>query len=393
MCRPTRAATLDVSGVSGAGGFQLAGSQTLGGYGIVNGPVTIASGATLAPVNAGGTLTFLNNLTLAGASNFNINGAANDQVTVGGSLTYGGALNVTFVTTPGAGRLHALQFHRGFGERHVQQHQSAAPPAGMQWATFGSSDFDYATGQVDLVTIPTLINSVWTATGGVGTVLWSDSNNWSAGVPHAQGDSATFGSGTTPTIDLAGGTETVSSLTFTNSSGVNYTIIDSTGTGSLALEGTGGSSPAGVTVVSGSHTIDARVAFLSNVAVSGSGTLALGSSSSITDNGNHYGLTLDGPGTLILGGADTYSGGTFVDAGTLEVTAAAALPAGASLTVGAGGTFLFDPTGSAATMEGRSAGVVAAVPEPGTLALLTGAGIVAGLATWRSKRGIGDLRK
>jgi autotransporter-associated beta strand protein len=46
---------------------------------------------------------------------------------------------------------------------------------------------------------------------------------------------------------------------------------------------------------------------------------------------------------LILGGSDTYTGSTTVAAGKLIVTTASAFPAGTSLTIVAGGTFVFDP--------------------------------------------------
>ena len=99
-----------------------------------------------------------------------------------------------------------------------------------------------------------------------------------------------------------------------------------------------------------------------------------------------------GPGTLILSGTDTYTGGTDVAAGTLAVKTSPALPAGTSLTVGAGGTFIFDPsfTGSPVTGGAVSAGGVAAVPEPGTLALLA-AGLVLGIGIARRRsKGIRD---
>jgi autotransporter-associated beta strand protein len=69
-------------------------------------------------------------------------------------------------------------------------------------------------------------------------------------------------------------------------------------------------------------------------------------------------------GTLILSGSDSYTGGTIVEAGTLEVTTAAALPTGTSLTVGAGGAFIFDP------MASTSSPAISTVPEPSTIALL-----------------------
>ena len=72
-------------------------------------------------------------------------------------------------------------------------------------------------------------------------------------------------------------------------------------------------------------------------------------SGKIQDGAGGIGLVLDGPGTLVLSGTNTYTGGTTVDAGTLVATTSTAIPAGTSLTVAAGGTFTFDPsaTGSA----------------------------------------------
>ena len=353
-----------------------------GGGTISGGAVIVGPGGTLAPNDfiSGGTLTISKGLSLAGSSNFNLYGATttSDQVTVGGALQYGGVLDANFVTPPTAAGDYPL-FNAKGGESGTFSSVVVTNDAGY------TATFNYATGQLHLVQQG--VSGLWSANAGSATNLWVDPNNWLNGsVPQNQGDSATFGSGTNPTIDLSGGTETVSSLTFTNSAGVNYTIIDSVGTGSLVLQGLG-TSPASVTVVSGSHSIEAGVALLSNVVVSGSGALTLGTSSSITDYGAHYSLTMDGAGgTLILSGSDTYSGGTIVQAGTLEVTAADALPAGQRLTVGAGGTFIFDPTAVAAPVTGSAlaASSVAAVPEPGTLTLLFAA-LAVGFVAWRKR--------
>ena len=78
-------------------------------------------------------------------------------------------------------------------------------------------------------------------------------------------------------------------------------------------------------------------------------------------------LIQEGPTTLVLTGTNTYDGGTVVNGGTLVVTSAAALEGQGSLTIGAGGTFIFDPS-SISGSPVASGG--AAVPEPGTLALL-----------------------
>ena len=102
---------------------------------------------------------------------------------------------------------------------------------------------------------------------------------------------------------------------------------------------------------------------------------------------NVSGLILTGGGTLLLSGSNTYEGGTYVDAGTLIASNATAIPAGGSLAIGAGGTFIFDPTATAAPLGGSAlaASAVAAVPEPGTLALVAAA-MVAGLGIWRRRK-------
>ena len=116
---------------------------------------------------------------------------------------------------------------------------------------------------------------------------------------------------------------------------------------------------ASIVADAGSHEIDAPVVLADNLTLSGSGNLTFGAASSISDNSAGYSLTLDAPGgTLILGGSDSYGGGTTVEAGTLVVDSSTGLPAGSSLTVGA----------SAVLQDAMP--VAAPVPEPGSLALL-----------------------
>jgi len=99
-------------------------------------------------------------------------------------------------------------------------------------------------------------------------------------------------------------------------------------------------------------------------------------------SGSGMALVKTGSGTLILSGADTYSGGTTVDDGTLVATNSTAVPDGTSLTVGAGSTLAFDP--SQASASPPTSGAVA-VPEPGTLLPLAAA-LVVGFGVWLRRK-------
>lgn len=87
---------------SGAGSVAVNNTATLGGNGILAGPVTVQSGGTIAPAaganTAGVALTLSNSLTLASGS-FTVmgiqSGGVKDQVAANGVITYGGTLTVT----------------------------------------------------------------------------------------------------------------------------------------------------------------------------------------------------------------------------------------------------------------------------------------------------------
>ncbi len=232
----------------------------------------------------------------------------------------------------------------------------------------------------------------WRATG---SGSWSNSGNWTNGVPNDVGVGATFNVPTSAVVTVTLDTPvTLGSLQFGNSGSTNVSYkLSGSGSNSLTLNNSG--SVATITVIDGTHAINAPVILADNLTATTGGTnswtFRFGTASSITDNGAGYSLTMSGTGgTLILSGSDSYTGGTFVTAGTLEATTAAALPEGSSLTIGAGGTFIFDPTATAAPLVASPAGLVAPVPEPGTLVLLLAGAMLAAFAAWRQRKNWGN---
>ena len=210
-------------------------------------------------------------------------------------------------------------------------------------------------------------------------------------MPNGVGVGATFNVPTTAAVTVTLNTPvTLGSLQFGNSGSprTGY-VLSGSGSNTLTLNNSGNG--ATITVTDGSHAINAPVILAENLTVTKGGTnawtLSFGSASSITDDGDGYSLTMSGTGgMLILSGSDSYTGGTFVEAGTLVATNSEALPDGSSLTIGANATSVFGPTGTAAALAASPAGSVAPVPEPDTLVLLLAGAMLAALAAWRQRK-------
>ena len=109
---------------------------------------------------------------------------------------------------------------------------------------------------------------------------------------------------------------------------------------------TGGSTlnvdPNGLFSTGGTFTLDTGGSIAGGPILAGQYDLNSGTASA--NLGGLGGVTKDTSGTVTLSGTNTYAGPTVVKAGTLIVTSSSALPGGTSLTVGAGGVFIFDPS-------------------------------------------------
>ncbi len=128
--------TLLVAGVLGATSVTVT-NATLGGNGLIQGPVTIQTGGRLAPGTSIGTLTISNSLSLAGNTIMELNTTAgtNDSVRGLSNVTYGGRLTLMFsaesVTASNAFKLFGASSYSGVFTALIP----TSPGPGLAWNT------------------------------------------------------------------------------------------------------------------------------------------------------------------------------------------------------------------------------------------------------------------
>lgn len=310
--------TLSVGGV--IGGFSVAGinGQILGGNGTITGSVNLPANAILSPGFSNvGTLT-IGSLTLNSGSiiNFDFGSGVNDRVNVvnsNGLVVNGanGTINVNMFQGGSpfgtSGTYNLFQYSGSLGGNGTLSFADANLPFGTT-ATFGTS--------AGFVTVTLASNTSqypnWNLSGGGS---WNVAGNWTpSGVPNGQGQVAYFGSAITgPSTVTLDGTQTVGTIAFNNAN--SYTIATGTG-GSLVLDN--GTKSPNLIASLGDHTISANVILNSNLSASitaGSVTI----SGTVSEGSAGKTITKSGAGALILSGANGYTGGTFIGAGTVQV--------------------------------------------------------------------------
>ncbi|QCB56106.1 autotransporter outer membrane beta-barrel domain-containing protein [Sphingopyxis sp. PAMC25046] len=325
------AGTLFVNGDYSAatGATSVAAGATLGGTGTIGGNVDFASGATLAPGAGGtGTLTIGGNLSLAAGTQLDFEfgqagvagGALNDLVNVGGNLVLDGVLNVG-VPAGGAFDVGIYRMFNYGGTLTNNGVTFGTMPTGANAAIQTS-----VAGQVNLVNSGGLMLNFWDGAAGPrvdgvingGDGVWQSSagnDNWTdatgnLSAPYADGAFAIFG-GTAGTVTVDNGPGAVSAT------GMQFATNGYVITGdALALDGV----QATIRVGDGS-TAGAGFTATINSALSGTAQLVK------TD-----------AGTLVLGGTNSYTGGTQIVGGTLRISNDANLGAASGEVTLDGGT-------------------------------------------------------
>lgn len=302
--------TLRVNGAHGdaASTLHVAAGATLGGAGSIGGDVTVAGGR-VAPGNSPGTLTIAGDFILDAASVLDfelgeanvVGGALNDLIVVNGDLTLDGTLNVTASAggTYGAGIYRLIDYSGALTNNGLDL---GSMPAGSTSVIQTS-----IAQQVNLVNTAGLLLRYWDGPTGPANngVIEGGSGVWLAGFGNENW--------TLPDGSINGGFQDGAFAVFASASGT-VTVDDSLGAINVSgmqfasdgyrIEGNA------VNLLSGTNTI--RVGDGSTAASGFTATIA----SELTGSG---GLDKADLGTLVLAADNSYSGGTTISAGTLQL--------------------------------------------------------------------------
>ncbi|MDQ0586279.1 autotransporter outer membrane beta-barrel domain-containing protein [Variovorax paradoxus] len=296
---------------TGSGAVQVNSGGTLGGGGTISGAVTVVDGGTLAAGNSPGTLN-TGALSLSGGSILSYElgqagtagGPLNDLVNVTGNLTLDGTLNVAQSSggTFGPGLYRLITYTGSLTDNGLDV---GAVPSGTV-----ASDLSVQTSvakQINLVNRAGFSFNFWdggngadynngTANGGSGAWRvgapgdgWTDMDG-TLNASWKQDQFAMFGGkGGTVTVDKSGGRVSIGGAQF---------MVDGYVVQGDELNISGAST---VVRVGDGTAGGARMTATINSAITGTG-----------------GLSKEDVGTLVLGGANTYTGGTTVKAGVLQ---------------------------------------------------------------------------
>ncbi|TWT04987.1 autotransporter domain-containing protein [Reyranella sp. CPCC 100927] len=315
--------TLRVDSKLGTGPVSVQSGGTLGGIGTIGGAVTVADGGTLLGTQ-GQTLT-MGSLTLSGASNINVTLGAPGTTglfNVTGNLTLDGRLNITDAGGFGPGVYRLIDYSGALTDNGLA---IGSVPGGVNAADLLVQT---SANQVNLVNRAGVSLNFWdgdapanpnnnTVDGGNGT--WTATNgNWtipsgaSNGPMQPQPGFAIFqGAPGTVTVDNKAGAVAVTGMQFA----VNGYRVQG---GAITL-----ADPQSIIRVGDGSAAGAEMAATIAAPLAGSG-----------------GLVKSDLGTLVLTGANTYTGATTISAGTLRIGAGGSIAASSAVTLSAAGATL-----------------------------------------------------
>ncbi|MEO7098306.1 MAG: autotransporter-associated beta strand repeat-containing protein [Luteolibacter sp.] len=398
------AGKLSVTGSLAAGSaVSVSSGATLGGTGAVNGSTTVASGGILeGGVASAGKLT-LAGLTFSGAADVNLgmlsNYVSTPAVGAGAVNLSGGTgavvIHIASLGTATSGNTYKLLDYSSLGGTGFSGFSLASLPSRAIGNLVNTgTGINLSLTSLDFLKWTGSLSNDW----NTAATNWKlNSTNAATNYINSPGDAVVFDdSSSNPNVDINTVDVTPTSVTFNNNLNDYYVqgsksiagltgIVKNNGAAvTLALANTysGGTTlnagtlninnssaiGTGVLTIAGG-TIDANgVTLTTNNAQNwnsdftftgtgdlnmGSGAVTMSASRAITTNGatltvggivsgTGMSLTKNGPGTLVLGGVNTYNSGTNLNAGTLQLNQTTGAAATGTFNV-AGGTLVFNP--------------------------------------------------
>lgn len=386
--------------ISGTGSFTKAGTGTLILEGANSfGPLTISAGTLQFNIPSSVILTA--GIVDNGSLVFNTSALVQMQ----GDITGSGGLTIQGTGTLELSGVNSYMGSTTISSGTLQVDNFNSLPPGTPSTVItdnGILNFNYAsgsntlasqivgTGSVNLINsgVLALSNASNSYSGGTnisggGTIQWSND-----GQLGASSGSVTLNGGT---LDITGGIPLSARPFFLLGTGPNTidtngnTVVLSgniTGTGPLTKQGSGtlelqgsnnfGSSTNPITIAAGTLQIDNAASFPLGTPVIDNGLLLFNQASTINLIGNLTGtgaLTMQGSGSLVLFGANTYAGLTTVSNGTLQIANANSLPSGGNVDILSPGALMFTHAGTATAAGMISGNGTLTMAGSGTLIL------------------------
>ena len=160
---------------------------------------------------------------------------------------------------------------------------------------------------------------------GTGNGSWNNAANWTTGfVPNGVTYEAALIAPTLTGVNVTlDAPQTLGQLTLGNTASATTGYTISAGmSGSLTFSNSGSTSL--LTITSGSHSISAPIVLAGGLTVTPSLGATLDFSGLVSQSGGSQSVTVNGQGTLIYSGSNTFTGGTTINSGTLQIGAGGA---------------------------------------------------------------------